>query len=149
MPDTFTIPEMQKVKEKYPQYKDVPDDALLSAVSKKFPVYQKLADKYQGSMTQRKPDLNDMLGYQSDDVKYHPIKEAIAGTLQGQFMNRPFGAIRAMTAGKSPIEGFQRPDETWRLYPHGCGYSRLRGPCERAPAARVWHPSQAQAVSDV
>jgi len=131
---TDTIPEIQLIKKKYPQYNDIDDNELLTLVSKRYPVYNKLADRYQGSITQRKPDLNDMLGYRSEDVERHPIREFIQGTAQGQFMNRPFGAVQAMTAGKSPVEGFQRPDEQ---------------PSFKESAGRAWKLNYKDPVQDI
>jgi len=40
---SFAIPEMQKVKERFPQYKDVEDVTLMNAVARKYPVYKPLA----------------------------------------------------------------------------------------------------------
>ena len=135
--DTATIPEMQLVKQKYPVYKDVPDDALLSAISQKYPVYQKLADKYQGSITTDRSlqtgiknvgnAINDTvskaLDFDPDMYKGSPYKNAAAAVIGGA-LNRPFGAMQAMTAGKSPIEGFQKPEEQ---------------PSFKESAGKAWH----------
>lgn len=39
----YQIPEMQKVKEKYPQYKDYDDVTLLNSIVRKYPVYKPVA----------------------------------------------------------------------------------------------------------
>ena len=41
----ITIPEMQKVKERFPQYKDTEDVALLNTIVRKYPVYKPIAER--------------------------------------------------------------------------------------------------------
>ncbi len=42
-------PELEKVREKYPQYRDLPDDVLADALAKKYPQYQDLPAKVKAS----------------------------------------------------------------------------------------------------
>lgn len=45
------IPEMQVVKQKYPQYREFNDVTLLNTISRKYPVYKGIADRVGGEIT--------------------------------------------------------------------------------------------------
>jgi len=53
----MAIAEMQKLKEKYPQYKDIPDERLLQHVVKRYPVYAPIAEREFGAIKERKETL--------------------------------------------------------------------------------------------
>lgn len=138
-PNDITIPEMQKIKEKYPEYKDTPDIGLLNSIARKFPVYQPIADRVAGEIIQKRKDLangsitegqpsiadrisslNEKLGYGDTYLKSEPsstvgaVKDLVAGAgeeaLRTITLDRPFGATKALVAGGNPIEGFKNPD---------------------------------------
>lgn len=133
MDSTQQIPEVQKIRERFPQIGEGLNDwQMLDKLSSQHPkVFAGIADKYEGSIKEAKPTFSDILGYAPDSGPNSPstfdkVKEHlgrfIGGTLTGQFLNRPSGAVKAMLATGvgdplskvigDTIKGFQRPDET-------------------------------------
>lgn len=109
------IPEMQKIKEKYPQYKDTPDYDLLQAISKRFPVYQKSLEE----VNQRRAtvDQSDLQNKQQNNSIIRAANEltpdALAGIGNiplGYALRHGWGAVQAAVSGKNPIEGFKDPE---------------------------------------
>ena len=160
------IPEMQRVKEKYPVYKDMPDVGLLNTIVRKYPVYKPIADRVAGEISGQRQEQVQMeqehapnpngeitsapitlrsearrimrnleLGSQGDQDQIPlvlgkqgtavraaqdiarvgvnlatPVAEATAEVGKTLF-ERPVGAVKALVSGKSPIEGWKKPEE--------------------------------------
>ena len=106
------IAEMQKLKEKYPQYKDIPDSTLLETVVKKYPVYKPIAEREFGTIRKAPPTIKSTV--EKGFEKYVAPSAIVGAQVTSkalEHLDRPFGAIRALAAGKSPIEGFVKPKE--------------------------------------
>lgn len=138
------IPEIQRLKEKFPQYKDLPDVGLLNVLVKKHPVYRPLAKRVAdeiisgresqlqeerdqrlgGDLKAGKPTVHDAIRNLNEKLNFgdlylktegSPVKDFARGIFEEGTrtitLQRPYGATRALVAGKSPIEGFKNPDE--------------------------------------
>jgi hypothetical protein len=51
----MAIPEIDKLKAKYPQYANIPEQALLQSIAKKYPQYQGIADREFGTVKASPP----------------------------------------------------------------------------------------------
>lgn len=71
------IPELAKVREKYPQYKDIPDDQLADALAAKYPQYSDLPKKVRD---QGAPQEESLLGK--------------AGSMAKEFISAPYSGNR-------------------------------------------------------
>lgn len=113
--NTTVIPEMQKVKEKFPQYKDIPDYDLLQSIAKAHPVYQKSLE----DVNQRRAvvDQKDLVDKQHNNNIINAANELVPDALVGfgdipvgAALRHGWGAVQATVSGKSPIDGFKDPD---------------------------------------
>lgn len=124
------IPEMQKIKEKYPQYKNTPDYDLLQAIAKKYPVYQKpLEDVNQKQQTVDTKALDSTRSNNTQvraltDASTELLPDAIVGfgdVPLGAAVRHAWGAVQSTVSGKSPLEGFKDPDNQ---QPFGVSYAK-------------------------
>ena len=120
------IPEIQRYKEKFPAYKNIPDSELLKLVVKKYPVYQDLLDKheksesfgnqYMSALKETAGDwgaaakqaispkgiaqmINPALGVLPEEA-HKPLAQEFAKT-----MARPMGGMQAMVSGEGVETG--------------------------------------------
>lgn len=113
--NSIIIPEMQKIKDKYPEYKDFPDYELLQTISKKYPVYQKPLEEVDKRMVDT--SKQDVASKQHNNSIINAANELVPDALiglgdvpVGAALRRGWGAVQATLSGKSPIEGFKDPD---------------------------------------
>lgn len=81
------IPEMQKVKEKYPEYKDTPDVALLNSIVRKYPVYKPIADRVG-------QEIRDTRKKQAESVS--PLAQAARAIMSTSVLNQMDTAYAAL-----------------------------------------------------
>ena len=129
---------MQKLKEKYPVYKDYTDENLLQAVVKAHPVYAPIAEREFGSIKERKPGAGEkILGYMTKGLLTKEEKKAYS-TVRGpqvipqvgiaavkwatRQIDRPVAAVRKLASGSTDmLGGFLHPERT-----EGFGQSAVR-----------------------
>ena len=123
------IKEMQDLKVKYPEYKNIPDSELLKLVAAKYPEFQPKLDKYQVEEAQRSSfstalkdegkawldegeraiertvepsSILKFLNPAFSTLKPEALKQLMGGVLEetGEHLERPMGAMRGLVAGE-------------------------------------------------
>lgn len=97
------IPELQKLRERYPQYNDIDDVTLVNKIATKYPQYSDLVDKVQQPTT---PTAEPQVGF----FGKVPLSEYQAGrrNWMGDIMDRPSSMTRAAIR-KDPTLAFLGP----------------------------------------
>lgn len=101
----YQIPEMQVVKQKFPQYKDTNDITLLNSIVRKFPVYKPIADRVGPELIQKLKE-----GHTADEEKTPALSSAlrsIMGTSVIEQMNTLSARLTAydnLPKGKDELE---------------------------------------------
>jgi len=122
----MAIPEMQKLKEKFPVYKEISDATLLKSVATKFPKqYGDIATREFGQIKEAPKGIIE--GGMDATFEQFPGLKAGKVVLEQTF-GRLMGGIKATASGGSFATGLQRPNEqpsfvesankavkTWRL----------------------------------
>lgn len=125
-PNATVIPEMQRVKEKYPQYKDVNDYDLLQTIAKKYPVYQKPLEDVDQRMNRNKETDVQKEQFKNNIIagSNELLPDALVGLGNvplGRVLRHSWGAVQAAVSGQSPIDGFKNPDQQ---QPFGVSYAK-------------------------